>query len=184
MTRRTGSLVLGALAVLALASPAGAQSTPFVFFGGGASLPMGDYKEYAKTGWLANAGIGTTIGSKGLWIAADLFYGSNSHSDIDGDKTNLKIGLATLGYTFKPGAKVTPYLSGSVGLLNHGYKSDTFPEAEGSESMMAFGGGAGLIFKMGAKSSFWVEARYLTASKDGSSTAFVPVLVGISIDLK
>jgi hypothetical protein len=177
-------LVLGALAVLALASPARAQSTPFVFFGGGVTFPMGEYGDYAKTGWLANAGIGTTLGGKGLWIAADLFYGSNSHSDVDGDKTNLFIGLATLGYTFKPAAKVSPYVSGSLGILSHGYKSTSFPAADGTSSGFAYGGAFGLIFKMGAKASFWIESRYLSASKDGETTSFVPVLVGISLDLK
>ncbi len=183
MKRRTGSLVLGTVALLAFAAPAAAQSTPFVFFGAGATFPMGDYKEYAKTGWLANAGVGTSIGSKGLWVGADLFYGSNKHkAPDDGDKTNLLIGLATIGYNFKPGAKVTPYVHGSVGMLNHKYVPAT--GTGGSESMIAFGGGAGLLFKLGAKSSFWVEGRYLTASKDGSSTAFVPILAGVSIDLK
>ena len=184
MTRRTGSLVLGALAMMVLASPTQAQTTPFVFFGGGASIATGEYKDYAKTGWLANAGVGANIGDKGLWVAADLFYGSNKHSDVTGEKTNLMIGLATIGYNFMPAAKVTPYVHGSVGLLNHAYRSTQFPTSNGSQNLIAFGGGAGLLIKLGAKSSFWVEGRYLTGSKSGSTTSFIPVMAGVSIDLK
>lgn len=184
MTRRIGSALLSAVAVLALAERVDAQSTPFVYFGGGLSMPMGDFKEYAKMGWLANAGIGTTLGNKGLWVQADIFYGSNKHkAPFDDDKTNLLIGLGSVGYTIGPvERKVRPYLFGSVGFLNHKYVPGTGTSE--SESMLAFGGGAGLLFKMGAKSSFFVEGRYLTASKHGESTAFLPVLVGITIDLK
>lgn len=184
MTRRNGSMVLGALAALALAAPAQAQSTPFVYFGGGVSLPMSDYKDYAKTGWLANAGIGVNIGTKGLWLAADVFYGSNKHkAPLDEDKTNLLMGLGTIGYTIgQAEQKVRPYVFGSVGMLNHKYVPGTGTSE--SESMVAFGGGAGLLFKMGGKSSFFVEGRYLTGSKNGGTTAFVPILAGITIDLK
>ncbi len=182
MTRRTGSLVLGALAVLALASPARAQSTPFVYVGGGLSLPMADFDE-AKMGWLANAGFGVNIGTKGLMIGVDGFYGSNKHkAPFDGDKTNLLIALGTVGYTFAPGAKVRPYVLGSVGLMNHKYVPETGTSE--SESMLAFGGGAGLLFKMGPKANLFAEARYLTASKNQYTTAIVPILVGVSFDLK
>lgn len=183
MTRRNGSMVLGVLAALALAAPAQAQSTPFVYFGGGASLPMGDYKDYAKTGWMANAGIGTSIGNKGLMIGVDAFYGSNKHkAPLDGDKTNLLIGLATFGYSFTPDAKISPYVLGSFGFMNHKYVPET--GSSESESMLAVGGAVGLLFKVGAKAYFFTEARYLTGSKNGSTTALVPVLIGISLNLR
>lgn len=183
MTRRNGSMVLGALAALALAAPAQAQSTPFVYFGGGLSLPMGDFKDGAKTGWLANAGLGVSVGTKGLMVGFDAFYGSNKwKAGLDG-KTDLLIGLGTVGYTIGTAdQKVRPYILGSVGFMNNKAKPGTGTSV--SETAIAFGGGAGLLFKMGAKSSFFAEGRYLTASKNGGTTAFVPVLVGITIDLK
>jgi hypothetical protein len=184
MARRIISFLLAALAILVLAAPVRAQTTPYVYFGGGASIPMGDYADYANTGWLVNGGIGTSFGDKGLWADIGLLYGTNNHSDVTGDKTNLFIGMVNLGYTFDPDAKMSPYVVGSVGTLSHQYKSDQFPSLEGSESMLVYSGGAGLIWKRGEKSSFWVEARYMTGSKDGSATSFVPLLVGMTINLK
>ncbi|MDH5234413.1 MAG: hypothetical protein OEW77_05585 [Gemmatimonadota bacterium] len=178
------SFAVGVLTVLALAVPVGAQANPYVYFGGGGTFPMGDYGDYAKTGWLANIGIGMDLGSSGLWGDIDFFYGSNGHSDVDGDKTNLTIGALAIGYTFNREATVKPYIVGTVGTMTHAYKSDQFPSAEGSESMLVFGGGAGLAWTRSERTTFWAETRYMTGSKDGSSTNFVPLLVGMSFNLK
>jgi len=183
MIRRVVAIVSGALTVVALAVPAGAQARPYLFFGGGGTVPMGDYGDYAKAGWMIQAGIGTNLGDKGLWGDVEFLYGSNSH-DTDGDKTNLTIGAVSLGYTFQPEAKMSPYVLGTVGMMNHAYKSESVPSAEGSESFLAFGGALGLVWQRSDKTSFWAEVRYMTGSKDGSSTSFVPIFVGITRNLR
>ena len=86
MKRLGSALLAGAVAVLVSAAPAGAQ---YIFLGGGATLPMGDYKDFAKTGWIATAGVGFDVGSRGLWVEGQGYYGSNKHDDGSGDKTDL-----------------------------------------------------------------------------------------------
>lgn len=170
-------LVIGA-STLAVALLLGAPAANAQFFVGiGATLPSSDYGDYAKTGWMATAGVRVWQSSNqrvGLW--GEGFYGSNTHDDIDGDKTNLYGGLASVGFdlTSAAGATATPYLLGSVGYMVHQYKSDAFPQFEGSEGGLAFGGGGG--FYMGR---VWADARYITASIEDATTAFILISVGI-----
>ena len=171
-------LVIGA-STLAAAFVLGAAPAHGQFFVGiGATLPTGDYGEFAETGWMATAGVRVWQSPNdraGLW--AEGFYGSNTHSDIDGDKTNLYGGLASVGFDLTTGAGMTatPYLLGSVGYMVHQYKSDLFSEFEGSDGGIAFGGGGG--FYLGR---FWLDARYMAASIDSETTSFILVSAGVA----
>jgi opacity protein-like surface antigen len=172
MKRLCGSIVVGALVALAAATPAQAQSK-FVFFGGGVSLPMSDFKDVAKTGWIAQVGIGTDIGSKGLWADLEGFFGSNKHDDGSGDKTNPIGGLAVLGYSFSTTAKVSPYVLGGLGFLRHRYVP-AVGDAESSTNF-AYTGGVGLGFRFSPTALFYVEGRYM-----GGDTQFLPIMAGLS----
>ena len=55
---KRGSLVSVGLVVLAAAVIPATASAQFVYVGGGANIPVGDFKDYAKTGWIAQAGLG------------------------------------------------------------------------------------------------------------------------------
>jgi hypothetical protein len=169
-------LVIGA-STLALAVLLGAPAASAQFFlGAMATLPMGDFGEYAKTGWMANAGIQAWESSNGkVALFAEGVYGSSSHDDVDGDKTNIYGGLASVTYGLGSGEGMSPYLIGSLGYLIHQYKSDAFPDFEGSEGGVGFGGGAGLFFD-----PIYVEARYMTFSADGESTAFLMLGAGLT----
>jgi hypothetical protein len=168
MVRSIRTVGLSLVLLLGITSASSAQ----LFIGGGPTFPNGDYGEYAKTGWLATVGIGFDLGTKGLWLAPEFLYGSNSHSDIDGDKTNLYGGDAVLGYTFRRDKSVRPYIFGLGGYLVHQYSP---ADGEGdSEGAFAYGFGGGLAFKLGGI-SLWSEARYM--SRDG--TNFVPILFGL-----
>jgi hypothetical protein len=163
---------------LALAITLGTTSASAQFFvGAGATLPSGDYGDYAKTGWLVNAGVEAWRSASGkLAIFAEGLFGSNSHDDVDGDKTNIYGGLGSVTYGLgSQDASMSPYLIGSAGYLVHQYKSTEFAEFEGSDGGVAFGGGAGLFFDPA-----FVEARYMTFSVDGESTAFIFVGAGFT----
>ena len=167
-----GATTLAAALVLG-AAPANAQ----FFVGAMATLPMGDFGDYAKTGWMANAGVQVfeSADSK-LGIFAEGVFGSNTHDDVDGDKTNIYGGLASVTYGLgSADASMSPYLIGSIGYLVHQYKSDLFSEFEGSEGGLGFGGGAGLFFN-----PIYVEVRYMTFSADGETTAFLMAGAGIT----
>lgn len=166
----------GLLALIGLtlaARPAVAQSTS-VTLGGGLTIPTGEYGDYAKTGWLTALGVTRSVGGKGMWVGGELVYGSNSHSDVVGDKTNLPGVLGNLGYRFGDDKKAGPYLFAAAGIMNHQYKSNQY--ASESEWAFAYGLGAGVDIPAG-KMALWVEARYL--SRDG--TNLIPLMVGVSI---
>lgn len=136
---------------------------------------MSDYSDFAKSGWMAQAGIGIDIGTKGLWADVEGFYGSNDHDDGSGDKTNLLGGLAVLGYSISPQSNVSPYLLGGLGFTRH-----TFDPATGSNvssTDFAYTGGAGLGFRVSPKVLFYVEGRYM-----GGDTQWVPIMAGITIN--
>jgi opacity protein-like surface antigen len=175
--RRLTSLV--AVTLLATGSLA-AQSS--VWIGGGPTFPMSDYGDYAKTGWMASAGFGLGLGSSGkLGLQFEGLFGSNSHSDVDGDKTSLYGGMANLAYQLGNTAKLHPYVFGGGGLLVHKYSSDQFPDDEGSDSKFTYQFGAGLDYPM-KSIGLWIDVRYLSRVED-YPTALVPIMFGIYFPL-
>jgi len=165
------------LFVLAAAVIPASASAQFVYVGGGANIPVSDFKDYAKTGWMAQAGIGYMIPSvKGLMVSAEGFYGSNKHTDVTGDKTNLLSGMVTLGYELMPDKKVSPYILGGAGFQSHKF----VPATGASETSTKFGynGGAGILFSINQTVGFWIEGRFL-GSKDSK---MIPVMAGFSFN--
>ncbi len=182
MKRYASSVLAAAIAALVLSSPARAQQ-PFIFFGGGATLPVGEYADYAQTGWMLTGGLGFNLGSKGAMLGFEGYFGSNRHDDSPPnvkEKTNIFAGLATLGYQFgQSDAKVRPYILGGAGVLNHQFRSDDTQATETNEAKFAYTGAAGLGFRLNEKASFWVEGRFMGAS----DTNLGALLAGIAITL-
>jgi opacity protein-like surface antigen len=175
--KRFVAVLIGVALLLGTSRSAQAQgSKAFIYAGGGASIPMSDYGDYAKTGWLGVAGVGYNM-TANVFIQAEGMFGSNKHSDYAGDKTELMGASASIGYSFgEDGAKVKPYVFGGAGMLSHKFKPAT--GTSDSESKAMFYGGAGLYFPMG-KLGLWVETRYVSRS----DTKFVPVMAGLQINL-
>lgn len=151
--KRIGSF-LAVLAILAIAAPVQAQTQ--IFFGGMATVPTSDFKDFdgdgagtdgAKTGWQATAGVGFGLGESSAGIYARGFYGQNSH-DTDGDKTNPYGAMAGLTYQFGSGEGVAPFVGAGLGVLVHKFSSDA---SEGdSASEFAWEGIAGVRIPAGS----------------------------------
>ncbi len=172
---------LASLAVLLFLVAASAEAQN-IWVGGGPTFPTGDYGDYAKTGWMASAGIGFGLGeAKKLAVQFEGLYGSNSHNDVEGDKTNLYGGMANLNYRFGDPSKLGLYVYGGAGLLVHDYKTDTYPDEAGSDSKFAYRFGAGLDIPLGGI-GLWIDARYLRRA-ESYATALFPVMAGISIPI-
>lgn len=178
MRRFAGSMLLGVVAVLAVSTEATSQSSgPYVFLGGGMSIPTGKFKneDHARTGWMATAGIGANL-KKGAWIEGEVYYGSNKHEATSGEKTNLLGGFAAVGYTLMPTKKVSPFVMGGVGFLNHKFVPPT--GASFSDTKLAFKAGGGLSFTISPKASFWIGAEFMARSE----TALIPITAGFTIN--
>ena len=177
MKRLTGAFVLGALAVILSTSPAKAQ---YVFLGAGAGIPTGDFKTYAKTGFLATGGVGFDIGDKGLWAEAEGYWGTFTHkAAFPDEKTNIIAGIAALGYSFMTEKSVSPYLTGGLGFQSHQFKDDANSANNETETKLGYTGAAGLGFKVGSKAHLWVEGRFLGSS----SSKMLAALAGFSVQV-
>ena len=175
MKRIASALSVGVVAALVAAAPLSAQ---YVFLGGGLTKPVSDYNDYAKTGWIATGGVGFDVGSKGLWIEAQGYFGNNNHSDVDGDKTQLLSGMGAIGYSFSPEAKVTPWVMAGAGFLSHKFKPAT--GTGGTDTSFAYEAGAGLGIKAGSKAHVWFGGQYMAGTGDNSGTKFLGILAGIT----
>jgi len=178
----TAALVLAFGALLAPA-PTAAQVS--IRVGGSATFPIGDgvddYGSYANTGWMAAAGVVLPVGEAGFGVGAHGFYGSNNHSDVDGDKTNLYGVLGSAGYTISTGGSISPTIFGLVGFMTHAYKSDSF--GDDSASALAWGGGASVGFPLGSVGGA-IDAFYLAGTGDDlSGTKLFGVGASVSIPL-
>lgn len=181
MKRFAVSTLVGAVALAVLSTSASAQN---VFLGGGPSIPMGDYKDYAKTGWLLQGGLGIDVGNKGMFIEGEAFFGSNAHENTGNfkDKTNIIAFMAALGKSFGAAdAKVSPYVLAGAGIVGHQFRTDDDDRAdeEATENKFGYTGAVGVAFRLNEKAKFWVEGRFLGSS----GTNVIPFAAGISISL-
>jgi hypothetical protein len=174
MNRRVVAVALPLLLLLLLPNLSPAQR---IFFGAGATLPNGDYGEFAKTGWMANAGVGFAIPNSRAGVTFSAFYGMNSHDDVDGDKTNLYGAMGSLRYAFHEPTRPGLFVNGGIGLLVHSYKSDLFPSAEESETQFAYHAGVGVDIPLSSVSLYGL-AGYM-----GGDTTFLRFMAGISIPI-
>ncbi len=173
----TVAVVAGMLGGALAASSGEAQGRPSLFLAAGPSFPLGDFGDYAKTGWFSYAGFNVPIGDKGLSAGGNVAYGSNKHSDVVGDKTNLMGGFGFLQYRAGNPAKPGVYFYGEVGALNHQFKAaGSSGYGSASEWKLAVGGGAGIDIPAGPVGLF-IEASIIARG----DTKFVPVVAGLSI---
>ena len=166
MRQRFAAMMVGAVAVLATAVPARAQ---YVFAGGGFNVPVSDFKDHNKTGWIITGGVGADIGDKGLWIEAEGWYGSNKAKTSLDSKVDLWSALGAVGYNLMNDKKVSPYLLGGAGVLG----------VKDGDTKFAYTGAAGLTFVASPSLHLFIEGRWL-ATKD---IKMIPITVGLSLNL-
>ena len=161
------------LVMVALMVGAGRLSAQRIMVGGGLLMPMGNYKDLDKMGFLGQAGVGFPVGPVGIRIEGD--YGQTSHKDTTSGNTKIIGGMASVVYHFKSPSTIKPYVLGGLGMYN--VKIDV-SGVSGSSTKLAFGGGAGLELKM-TGASLYLEAKYVNITTSGSSLSFIPITVGV-----
>ena len=140
-----------------------------IFFGGGVNVPISDFSDVNKIGWMGAGGFTVSIGDKGVFAFAEGLYGQNSSEFSGFDKTKLYGGGGALGYRFGDQAKPGAYVYGSAGIL--------VIDVGVTESQFSYGGGAGVDIPLSDKAALWIEGRIL-ATKD---IKMVPIMIGASI---
>jgi opacity protein-like surface antigen len=194
--------VLG-LIISAAAAPVSAQaivSSP-VRFGimGGATIPLSDLSDEAKTGW--NAGALMTIGVPLVPVSfrIDGQWNQLSGKDVPpGAITSIGStrfpdfriidGTANVVYTFGAALPTKFYLIGGVGAYNERVRD---PDTDATASSTKFGLNAGVGFKFQLTGfATFIEARYHNVihgtaigdvnSNNAKSLQFLPISVGIT----
>lgn len=170
------------VAFVAVAAFFGVQqaSAQLIYVGGGATLPTGDFGDFAKTGWQAVGGFLYPVGPEGLAIGVEGFYGQNKHKDeaalTSDDKTSPYGAMAIVDYGVQTNANLVPYFFGGVGVMVHRFSTTGASE---SETQFGYEAGAGIEFTVAPKIGIFLEGRYM-GSKD---TQFVSALAGVAFSL-
>src|SRR2546425_12612022 len=173
--------LLGLVAVCctALAGIAAAQAPSVRFaLGGGATAPVGDYKDADKIGWHGLGMVQLALPALPLEIRVDGLYGRTTHKDISGTavpgSTKLYGGLANVVYSIGPDVMMRPYVLGGIGIY---HVTVDVPGTTGDETKFAFGVGGGVSVGVG-RARLFVEGRFVSVRESGGSTSFVPFTAG------
>lgn len=183
--KRTIVAVLAA-GVLSAAGSALAAQNLRIGVGGGVLIPMSDYKDVDKMGWVAGADATYWLMGAPVGIRIEGDYSQTSHKDqlgvAIGGNTKIIGGMADVVYAFGTSAlQLRPYILGGVGLYNVKVKASAGGiTVDTSETKVGFGGGAGLALKIGTGSTrVFVEGKFVSVSTSGTSTTFLPIKAGI-----
>jgi hypothetical protein len=162
--------------VLAGIAPTPAAGQIGFVLGGGATIPMGDFGDVAKTGWMGLAGVRLALPLMPIQFRAEGLYGRNTH-EIElaaDDKTTLYGGMANVIFQIGPPlVPVKPYIIAGGGMMN---AKVSIGGVTGDEWKPVFGGGLGVNVSLMVVGVF-VEARYLRRDDVG----FVPIMAGVRI---
>ena len=178
MKRFALALVATGLLTAALAAPAAAQARGYVGFGGGLSVPTGNFADAYKTGWLGQVIAGITGANGMLGGRIDGMYVKHSVDGVS-DASRKLLGangdvVLSLGST---AAKLRPYLLGGIGFFN--VKSKVGSVEGPGDTKFAFNLGGGLTVKAGSRMAVFLEGRYISIQTEGSSTGFIPISIGL-----
>lgn len=185
MKRMLQSIIVAGALVAAGGSPLAAQAivgSPIRFgITGGATMPIGSFKDVSKTGWNAGALVDVGLPLVPIGFRVDGTWhqlGNKTISTGDELKNRIIAGTADGVYTFGSMLPTKFYLIGGVGLYN--LKSEVVATgSSATETKFGVNAGAGLRFQLTGFSTF-VEARWHDIFTSGGSTQMVPVNIGIT----
>lgn len=179
----------------------GSRRPVSVAFGGGASVPVGNYKDVLKAGWNGQGSLIFNLPGIPIALRADVNYnkftfennlpfstggGGGSVATTDDITQQILGGLANITIPFNMGP-ISPYVTAGLAGFNIKTKlGDAFPGAEDeSDTKFALNGGAGLSMRLMGVSAF-IEAKInniytdkkLISNKELKDLQFVPVTFG------
>lgn len=205
MIRKT-TLLIGALALMLAATQAQAATGDWTLgLNGGTSIPLSDFKDVAKVGFLGGVSIGYSV-TDNVTVGADGSFLSNSGSDLLNDgltavatliegtpttvtgKTTMIQGGAHLKYMFPMAAEsaVSPYVVLGAGVYNVKLKTESAnPTYAGDTSESKFGGrgGLGINYMASEKVGIGLEGAFHVINTDVVSTKLISLQAGVNIGL-
>lgn len=168
-------VVVGTSGATAQEAPEAAGARKFFTVGAGATLPLGDFKDEGKTGFLTGVGLGSGIGSGNLFVLGSVFYGRNGVSEEGhgDDYFALRGGTVNLGL-MGSGVSVRPY--GYVGFGVQRVEEKGEDHSHGAENETFGNAAVGLSFGRDS-ARFWVQGGAVL----GGEHSYMPVSAGVSV---
>lgn len=167
----------------------------YIGVGGGASVPVGNFKDSYKTGWNVTVPIGWQSSTTPWGVQLDATYNqvkgkslSSGGSSFTLSDTKIWSGMLDLTFRIPMGAESSAglYLLGGGGVHHFtDYGGATFTSggttfqstSAGSTTRMGVNGGAGFDFPVGPLKLF-AEGRYVSVFTKGKNTNYVPIVAG------
>lgn len=175
-----GALLLGT-------SGAGGQSVRYGL-GAGLLLPIVDYNDIDKVGWVVGADITYWLPSTHVGIRAEGSFSQTRQRAgaccLADHTTQLAGGMADLVYAFGARAlRVRPYLFAGLGVYNLRLSAPGFVPS--SDARVGFGGGAGIAYRAGSGSTrVFLESKATSLTLNGAQFASIVVRVGLRFGRK
>lgn len=175
------NVMLAAAAVFALAIPVTLDAQT-IYVSAGVTFPSSDYGDATDTGWMGAGGVLFDIGTPGLSIGGEGFYGQNGlKSEFEGDDPKLYGAMAIVDYDFQMDGSITPYVFGGLGLMVLDAGGET-------ESGFGYQVGAGAAYPLSPTVSLYGEGRYMGGSispevGDDVTVGLFGVLAGVAFQL-
>lgn len=177
--------IRGVLWCVAMApiAPVAAQRPISLGFGGGVSVPEGDLRDGATTGWHALGTIALSTLMQPLGLRLDVAYNRFAFTDdaeaILGASGNQTVGSATLNATYRlpmTDSPLSPYLISGLGA----YRTQCSVEPN-CDATTRYGWNVGLgtkLYVLGFRT--FLEGRYHRTERGDSGVHFFPVTFGLT----
>lgn len=150
--------------------------------GAGVLVPISDYHDIDKTGWVVGADLTYWLASAPIGIRLEGRYSQTSQREgaccID-HQTKIAGGMVDIVYEFgTTGTRMRPYVLGGLGVFNLRFTATGFPAS--SDTKLGFGAGAGMTWRVGAgRTRIFVEGKVTTFTVNHVQIASVPIRAGV-----
>jgi opacity protein-like surface antigen len=168
-----------AVGLLSVAGSALSAQNIRIGVGGGVVMPMSDYKDIDKAGWLAGVDATYWLAATPIGIRIEGDYSQTSHKNNVPGHTSFIGGMAELVYALGSSASpMRPYVLGGLGYFHA--KIDVTGLGSATENKLGWGIGAGVAFKVGTGGArLFAEGRYQSVQTSGTSLKMIPIRAGI-----
>ena len=172
MKWRLAAAGLGCLTAAAL----GAQSPLSLSIGGGASLPLGRFGDFANPGWHALASIGLSSLMQPIGLRLDV---AHNRFTAEGAGPEQAVSSGTLNFSYRlpmTNSPLSPYVITGAGA----YRFECVGSVDCGETTR-FGWNAGLGMKwVGLGLTGFLEGRFHAVNAGTGNVRFVPVTLGLT----
>jgi opacity protein-like surface antigen len=166
-------------------------------FNGGTAIPMGDFKDAAKLGFMGGVGADYMV-ADAFAIGVDGSYIMNGGSDdleaaltaLAGTPVDVKFSMIHGGahakYIFPMAdeSKVSPYVVAGAGIYSLKSKVETSGvSADETDNKFGGNGGVGVLFKASGNVSIGAEGAFHHIATEGSATQFFSVQAAVSVGM-